>query len=163
MVNDIKKQKILMIFSLLLLFLFVFLLVDSIIKMNKKLSYDDLLYYEGEYLSKSIIKDSDGGPDTYKILISGVDKPFTINNLVSKEVRLKVLDLQVGEQLYFYVLDNKNTVVEFGTNMPFITLEDYNEYAHHDALAGVIIMTICCISTTCVLFVCYIKIKKGSE
>ena len=88
MVNDIKKQKILIIFSLLLLFLFVFLLVDSIIKMNKKLSYDDLLYYEGEYLSKSIIKDSEGGPDTYKILINGVDKPFTINNLVSKDVRL---------------------------------------------------------------------------
>ncbi len=159
--QDERKIKIFLIIIILFLLIFIGLLIDSIIKLNKNITYDDLIYYEGDYLYHRISKDSEGGSDVYKIFINGVKKPFTINNLVSNEVALRVLDLKEGEKIYFYVLDDKNyTVVEFGTNMPFITLEMYNKMVHKNALIGVITIPVISISLTTFLIISYIKYKK---
>jgi len=123
-----------------IILIFILSLVDYL---KLPVTYDDVMYQEVTFSYYTESSDSENSGITFRIFVDELDKPLYINNLItSKNLILKVYDFKKGEKFYCYYMEKKYEVVEMGTNIPFITLNDYNNIMQENNKFGVVISPI---------------------
>lgn len=162
--NNNTFRNLVIIFSIILVICILMFIISLFNYVKIPSTYDDVVYQEVTFEYYREIDDSEGYDSSFNIFVTELDKPLHINNIVlNKIIRLKIYDFKPGDKFYCYYTENDYEVVEFGTNMSFMTLTEYKD-SMSDNYVGLIVISlglvVCSATMILIVFIINKRDKK---